>query len=158
MRGLRKVARHTASSGRICNSSMLSTDWAAIIVEIESKSCAGPRSARGRPLSLAAPFPWPPDSRGVPPSWGFDLARPGWVPLALSRQEWGRMEESPFCDLEDDILKKNQWDKWLRMFCGPGWLRRFGQLDIISALMGDFRRTREDIRPGVAHHFLWDKF
>lgn len=68
------------------------------------------------------------------------------------------MEESPFCDLEDDILKKNQWDKWLRMFCGPGWLRRFGQLDIISALMGDFRRTREDIRPGVAHHFLWDKF
>jgi hypothetical protein len=60
-------------------------DQAAISAEIEPNSCAGPWVTRGRPLSPAAPFPWPSDSRGAPPSWDFSLARPGWVPLALSR-------------------------------------------------------------------------
>lgn len=71
------------------NSGILRVAWAAVSAEIEPNSRAGPWATRGRPLSPAAPFPWPPDSRGAPPSWG-------WVPLARSRPgepRFGRMSE-----------------------------------------------------------------
>lgn len=97
VRGLRKVARHIASPGRARNSSMLSSTWAANSAEIKSKNYASPWATRGCPLSLAAPFSWPPDSRGVPLSWGFSLARPGvgfpWPVLAFSSLRYNGAED-----------------------------------------------------------------
>lgn len=54
-----------------------------------SPTAAPAHGQPGPPLFPAAPFPCPPGALGTPPSWGFPLARPGFVPLALSRPGMG---------------------------------------------------------------------